>query len=329
MNNRRFVSEELQKKVIEAAKTLNYQADPVARSMKSSRAMTLGIIITSFSRIFFPQVLSGIQTIAHELGYSLIIHGTDDNFVREQQYVELLANTRVDGIILDTVAQPDNTEYFNYLSQLSRGNKKIPVLCMERNLCSLGLHSIYVDNFSGGKLATEHLLKSGSTRIVHISGQSSSQMSIERFKGYREALKEHDIPFRETLALQGDYSPLSGYTAIKRLIVLGIPFDGIVADNDQMAIGAMKSLLENGIRIPQDVRIIGFDNTFVSSIVSPSLTTVNVPKHRLGIQAVQCLVDILKGDNENSPLSKELPIELVERQTTNQSARSDWELEYW
>jgi len=330
MNNSKYVREDLRKKVLDAAKSLDYEADTIARGLKSYRTRTLGIIITSFSRIFFPQVLSGMQVIANELGYNLIIHSTDDDFSKEKSYVKMLLSNRVDGIVIDSVADPENEEYFRYLSGLAIKSKRVPVFSIERDLSKHGIHSIFINNSLGGRLVTEHLIKLGAGQIVHIGGPALSEMSLQRFQGYKDAIEEKNIPFRQSLAINGDFSPLSGYTALKRLIVMGIPFDAVFADNDQMAIGAMKCLKENGFDVPHDIKVAGFDNTFVASVVKPSLTTIHVPKHRLGIRSVKNLIDIAEGNIEEAPVVREeMPIELICRQSTDPCVEDDWELEYW
>jgi len=332
INGTRYVSEEVKDKVMRAVEELNYEVDPIARSLKSSVSMTLGVILPSMSRIFLPLVVSGMQKAAADSGYHLIIYATDDNFEKEESYVTMLANQRVDGIIIDSVAQENTREYYHRLSHLTRRNRNIPILSLERNLEKYGISSIYVDNHSAGKTATAHLLECGCRRILHISGPHSSQMSRYRFNGYKEALDEADIPHNPQFNLDGDYSPLSGYRATRFALMNAFEFDGIFADNDQMAIGAMKALKEHGKRIPEDVKIVGFDNTFASSIVSPSLTTINVPKFRMGTEAVASLIKLINRDvidDFNVPKMEQLSTSLLIRNSTVGGKEENWDLEDW
>jgi DNA-binding LacI/PurR family transcriptional regulator len=248
----------------------------------------------------------------------------------------MLAGSRVDGIVLDSVAGFDNRRYFDSLANLASGKKEIPVVSLERNLSKYGIFSVHVDNIEGGRLASRHLLEKGCKNIALITGPAFSDIVKDRVTGYREALEEAGASYDPNRVLQGDYTPLSGYRAAKRLLLDGIPFDGLFACNDQMAVGALKALNENGVRIPEAVKVIGFDNTFVSSLVSPSLTTVNVPKFRIGSTAAQYLIGKLNPDlgdvTEPYPTlgdSCQVPISITVRGSTEKGKDTGWELEYW
>lgn len=330
INNRRYVTEEVRNKVLKAAEALNYQADMMARGLKSSRSMTLGVIITKFTRIFFPQVLSGMQSMSNDFGYSLMIHSSNDDIAEEKNCVKRLLSYRVDGIILDTVASSEDTVYFNYLSNLSTRHKKVPVIIIERDLSGYGLHSLFVDNHQGGRVLVEHLIEKNAKRIAFISGPGGSEMSQRRFNGYKEALESNNIPFDPSLVAHGDFSPMSGCTALKHLFAQGISFDGVFASNDQMAVGAIKCILLHGKKVPDDIMVAGFDNTFVASLIKPALTSIHVPKHRLGLHAVENLIKITESEEpDHKILRQELPLELVQRESTASGWETDWDLNYW
>lgn len=332
INGTRWVSGELTEKVQKAVRELNYEADLVARSLKNNRTMTIGVIITSLSRIFIPQVLNGVQKRAEEHGFHLLIYATNDDFESERKYLQLLVNSKVDGIIIDTVADIGEEEYYRGLSNLHKGNKRIPVVSIERNLSKYFVYSIYADNVKGASLATEHLIECGCQNIAHISGPSAIEMVLYRTKGYQKALGRHGIKVQDSFTVEGDFSPLSGYRAVKRLMEDGIIFDGIFADNDQMAIGAIKALREYNIKIPDKVKIVGFDNTFVSSIVRPSLSTINVPKYRMGWEAAEKLCEMIDDEEKHRAWrdqSFELMTSLLVRESTSGRAAENWDLEGW
>lgn len=337
LNGTRYVSDELRQKVLEAVQSMDYEVDMVARSMKNNRTMNVGVIITSINRIFFPQVLKGMQNAAAEAGYNLIIHITDDDFDKEKKFVRVLVGSKVDGIILDSVADKNDGAYYEYLRTLHQGKKRIPVMSMERNLSEAGLSSIFIDNQKGGYTAAKHLIEKGCRSIAHIGAVKTSVMSQERTKGYYLAMQEAGLAVRGELLQEGDFSPLSGYRGGKRLLDSSVHFDGIVTDNDQMAIGAMKAVQEYGLRVPEDIRIIGFDNTFISSIVTPAISTINVPKYRMGAEAFRGLCRLMEytekdrqGAEETMPLViEELRTSLLVRRSTEPTAMSNWELEEW
>lgn len=332
INGKRYVSDELSVKVHKAIKELNYEADLIARSLKNSKSMTIGVIITSLSRVFIPQIINGMQKAAETYGYHLIIYATNDDFEKEKKYLRLLVNSRVDGIIIDTVADIKDEEYYRSLSSLHKGDKRIPVVSIERNLSEYAVYSIYANNSRGAYLATEHLILMGCKSIAHISGPENIEMVLYRTKGYEDALEKYGLNQSGNYTESGDFSPASGYRAVKRLVENGVSFDGIFADNDQMAIGAIKALREFDIRIPEDVKIVGFDNTFVASIVRPSLSTINVPKYRMGWEAANKLYEMIN-DQDKQDLWKndslELMTSLLIRESTDEKKVENWDLEGW
>ena len=332
ISGKRYVSDELIVRVNKAISELNYETDLIARSMKNNQTMTIGVIITSLNRIFIPQVLNGIQECAERKGYHLVIYATNDDFESERRYLQLLVNSRVDGIIMDTVADICNEEYYHSLSHLHKKDKSIPVVCIERNLSEYGVYSVYVNNVQGAFSATQHLVEMGCRNIAHISGPRQIEMVFYRTKGYAQALEKSGMKVEEIYTAEGDFSPLSGYKAVKYLLGNKIPFDGIFADNDQMAIGAVKALWECGIKIPEEVKIVGYDNTFVSSIVKPSLSTINVPKYQMGWEATEKLCLMIGDEREQEAWSHqatELATKLRKRESTGGGATQDWELEGW
>lgn len=328
INGTKYVSDELKQKISAIIAELNYEVDPVARSLKSKRTMSIGVIITSINRIFFPQVIKGIQDAASRCGYGITFCNTDDSFETEGHFVQMLESNWLDGIIIDSVAAVDEIEYFKRLSSLGNKKKRIPVVSIERRLDAYGIDSILVNNTKGACMAVNHLVEKGCTRIVHITGPLTSCMTRDRLQGYSEELQRNCLVNNENLIAEGDFSPLSGYRSTKKLILGGVDFDGVFAANDQMAIGAMKALKEHGYRIPEDVKVVGFDNTFVASIIEPSLTTINVPKYKLGDAAVDMLMKRMEKD-DISPACMELPINLVIRQSSDLRGDRNWDLYGW
>ena len=328
INGTKYVSDELKQRINRIIAELNYEVDPVARSLKSKRTMSIGVIITNINRVFFPQVIKGIQDAAAKSGYSITFCNTDDSFETEKRFVQMLENSRMDGIIIDSVADMAEAEYFKSLSSLGNAKKRIPVVSLERKIEEYGIDSVLVDNIKGGRMAAGHLAECGCSRMVHIAGPLNSCMVQDRMRGFKEELLRRGLAGHKQRVVEGDFSPLSGYQAIKELMLGGEKFDGIFAANDQMAIGAMKAIKEHVGRIPEDVRVVGFDNTFIASIVEPSLTTVNVPKYRLGTTAVEMLIKRMEQE-DGAACSAELPVDLVIRRSTDLKGEKDWDLYGW
>ena len=328
INGTKYVSEELKNKINNVIKELRYEVDPVARSLKSKRTMTIGVVITNINRIFFTQVMKSIQDCAAKKGYNLTFCNTGDMIDTEKEFIHLLESNWVDGIILDSVADINEVEYFKYLSCLGNKKKTIPVVSLERRLDSYGIDSVVVNNHQGGSMASKHLIDCGCRSIFHITGPLRSCIAQDRLNGYKAELKKANLEVDAKRINEGDYSPLSGYHLMRQVLLTGIEVDGVFAANDQMAIGAMKAIKENGLRIPEDIRIIGFDNTFVASIVEPALTTVNVPKYKMGDTAVEMLIRRIGNPSEEVCCS-ELPINLIVRQSTKLKGDKNWDLYGW
>jgi len=329
INDTKYVSDELKIKINQAIVKLHYEVDPVARSLKSKKTMTIGVVITNINRIFFAQVIIGIQDSAVKNGYSLTFCNTNDNFKDEKRFIQMLESTWVDGIILDSVSDINDVEYFKYLSSLGNNKKSIPVVSIERRAEGFGIDSVVVNNIKGGRIATKHLIQCGCIKIVHITGPLSSGIAQDRFSGYKDELRNKGLEIRNERIVEGDYSPLSGYDAMMRILLAGIEVDGVFAANDQMAIGAIKAIKEKGLKIPEDIKVVGFDNTFIASIVEPSLTTINVPKYKMGDAAVELLIKRIEQRKEDCDKVIELPISLVLRQSTDLSGDKNWDLNDW
>jgi len=321
------VSAKLRQRVFAAIDKLGYEVNTVASSLKSKKTNTIGIIIPNINRIFFPQVMRGIQDGLFPLGYNLMLCDTNDDIKKELFLVQTLKNSWADGIIIGSVADEDDHNYVNMLSNLSIRGKSIPVVLLEREFAHSKISSVRVDNYQAGRMATRHLLESGCKHILHIAGPRYSCMVNARIKGYTEELQSEDSTM-EPIILEGDFSPLSGYQAIKNYPLKQKQIDGIFAANDQMAIGAINALKENGYDIPDDIKVIGFDNTFVASIVEPAVTTINVPKYKMGLAAAKLLVKQI--NKPESPAQNiMLPVNLMVRSSTQFGGDRTWELFGW
>lgn len=329
LNETKYVSEELCNKVKKAVEELHYHPDYIATSMKRKTTQTIGVVVSTLNLIFISQVINGIQSVASKNDYKLIFYSSDNSIHKEMKYVDMLVNSKVDGIILNTIAnEKKHADYIRYLQSLQTGKKPIPIVSLERNLSKLGIRSVHVNNRLGGQIATEHLVNHDCNNIALVTGPMFLDLTQDRYSGYLDILKTHNISFDKELICTGDFTPNSGYQAAKHLIAEGIHFDSIFACNDEMAIGVLKALKEADRIVPEDVKIVGFDNTFVTSLVTPSISTINVPKFRMGSCATQMLIDYLQ-DNTNDQMSCELPIDLTIRNSTESDKNVSWDLEKW
>lgn len=330
LNGTKYVSEELRAKVLDTVREMDYHADYIASSMKRKQTRTIGVVLTALNLLFTNQLINGLQSVIANNDYRLIFYTSENIFDKESRYLRMLVTSRVDGIILNTVAsEKRNLEYLQQLSHLSSGGKSIPVVSVERNLEKFNITSVHVDNVQGGEMATQHLVDYGCRRIALIKGPGFSDLVIDRVAGYQRVLSRAGIPYDDHLVFKGDFTPLSAVRAIHHLLRENIDFDGVFTCNDEMAIGTMKALGDYGRVVPDDVKLMGFDNTFISSLVTPQISTVNVPKYRIGATAAQILMDLIGNGGKSHTLSYKMPISLVERGSTVKGKTTGWELDAW
>jgi len=316
INGTRNVSPEITERVMKAIDELDYQIDPIARSMRNGSSRMIGLIITSFSRIFFAPVIRRCREIASSQGYTLMCVETDDDFELEKNYIDLMRGNRFDAIILDTVADLDDSAYYEKLQALAYRKKRIPVVCIERDMTEFGLDSVEADNYNGAVKALNHLISLGSKKIMHITGPANSFPAERRMRGFKETIEKH--PEVEQLVVAGDFSPKSGYDAVCNTLVKRneLPFDAVFASNDQMAVGAIKALQEMGVSIPDEVKVVGFDDSFIASLLEPSLTSVHVSAAGIGTVAIRLALERIS--NVDQPARcRQVDTGLVVRQSTD------------
>ena len=312
LNNTRFVSQETRDRVMAAIDELDYRPNALARSLRSGKTDTIGLILPDSSNPFFAEIGRSIEDAAFELGYNVFLCNTDGNVHREQLYVDLLSKKQVDGIIF--VAAGDQVDSLNALL-----NDEMPVVLVDRDLPNIEVDAVLTDNRQGGYLATRHLIELGHRRIACITGPSSITSGAERVTGYRQALEEEGIPYDKSLVLGGNYQPDAGLRATSILLELDSPPTAIFALNDLMAVGALHAAARAGRRVPEDVAIIGYDDTELASFMNPPLSTIAQPKNEIGLQAANILARRIT--NKSFPTYRIiLPPELVVRESTSPDA---------
>lgn len=330
LNGTKSVSKELRGRVLEAAESLHYHANTLAKGLKSGKTDTLCVIVPSIVSVFFPKVLRGMQTAAANNGYSLTIYETGDDFQKERETIHLLRRQYVDGVLLSTCCDPaESAAYIEELRQLHIGGKRVPVVFYEEAPCD-GVDAVVVDNKKASYKATTHLLEIGRRRIAYIAGPMHRfMMGKKRYEGYLAALSGAGLEPEEILLREGDYSPISGYEQTRALLLNGGGMDAVMCGNDQMAIGAIRALREAGLRVPEDVAVMGFDNNFPGTLITPSLSTMSVPKQRLGQEAVELLLWRIQQGEQAPPRMIEIDANLVIRQSTDIRSESAWDLYDW
>ncbi len=311
LNNTRFVSEDVRERVNAAKRELNYRPNALARSLRRGETHTLGLILPDSANPFFAEVGHAIESAAFALGYSVILCNTENDENKERLYTEVLENKQLDGIIF--VGAGENREAISEIIQ-----NGLPLVVVDRNMGSLELDTVTTENYQGGLLATQHLLSLGHQIIGCITGPSNITPSAERVTGYRAALQQAEIGVVESLLTRGDFHAPSGYSAAMLLLQQTPRPTAIFVCNDMMAIGAMRAAAQLGLRVPEDIAIVGFDDIQLASYTNPSLTTVAQPKQEIGQLAVKLLFERMS-DPSLPPRHTILSTQLIIRESSTRS----------
>jgi LacI family transcriptional regulator len=305
INGTRYVSDTVRDQVLNAMKELDYRPNDLARSLRSGVTHTLGLIIPDSSNPFFAELGHCIENAAFKAGYSVILCNTESDMRKELLYVDVLTKKLVDGMIF--VAAGENADIFKSLVELD-----IPVVVMDRNYEGLDLEVVSSDNHQGGVMATNHLISLGHKRIGCVSGPSKINPSSKRLDGYVEALKSKGLPVDPRYIVQGDFHPESGFEAGRRLLALPERPTAIFACNDLMAMGVIKAAASMGLRVPEDLAVVGYDDIELASYTNPPLSTIKQPKVEMGLTALQIILDRIS-NRESGRQKIQLPVSLVVR----------------
>ncbi len=331
LNKSKYVSDELTRRVMDAVREMDYQADPVARNMKAGRSKTIGVVTTDMCGLFYPYVIRGLFEVFNRYGYNMITvdtNGLNDREGSIQRTIDgfaQLVRSRVDGIVFSSIFPEDLEErYIRELLELSAARKKVEIVGIEADFEKYGIDSVSCDSIGGAQIATQHLLSVGCRRIGHITGPIYTRVAQDRLEGCRRLLREHGIDLDARFVAHGDYTHQSGYAAMRALIERADGIDGVFVANDQMAVGALRALAEAGKRVPEDMKVIGYDDVFIASVVEPSLSTVHVQKNRMGQEAARLLLDRIDRPERSGAVAIRLASTLVVRRSTVKDAKDDW-----
>ncbi|MEJ5251153.1 MAG: LacI family DNA-binding transcriptional regulator [Chthonomonadetes bacterium] len=304
-------------RILEVARSLGYRPNLVARSLRTRRTATIGVVTVGLTGWFYAHVLEGIDKVAYPKQHGVLIAHSDGYPERERSVIEMLIDKRVDGLIVAPCDPQENLDLFQQVLEM-----QIPLVFIDRYIPSLPVSFVGTNNEEGGYIATKHLLDMGRRRIAFVSTASRERRAtsvIQRFNGYRRALREAGI--EEALELgpgMPDILPEEryAYDVVDQFLKNGSRFDAVFAVNDDLAYGAMRAIQAHGLRIPEDVAVVGFDNQDTSAYVSPPLTTVAQPMVEIGEQAAKLLFERI--EQRNSALVRHILLspQLVVRESS-------------
>lgn len=300
------IGEEMRERVKKLARERNYRPNPFAMSLLKNSPRIIGIIVPDLVTHFYSSIISGISDVARRNHYAVIITSSYEQYELEKQCVEDLVNIRVEGIIACISQETTNYAHFEALTA-----QHVPVVFFDRvclhNCCS----SVVADNVESGRAATEHFLQNGAKRVGFIGGANHLDIVKQRKHGYLEALRQYHIPIEKELVVCEKMTYEEGRDAARKLLALPVPPDAILAMNDTLAFAAMKEIKKQGLRIPQDIALIGYTDELHSNYVEPALTAMTHQTYEMGTAACNLLLQHLQ--KELKPKQVVIPAHLVVR----------------
>ena len=312
LNNQSRIKNETREKILSIAKELNYRPNFIARSLVMKRSKTLGLVITTIANPFYTELAQGIEATSRKLGYSIILCSTQSDLGTEKLYIDMLRSKGVDGIIFTSAHMGDP----NILELAEEG---FPIMLVNRRTYHSTVKEkvdyVGIDNIQGGFLAVEHLIKLGHRRIGIIGGSSESSVGFERLEGGKRALAAYGLKQMDDYFLEGDFLKESGYRGGIKFTRMADPPTAIFAANDYMALGAYQAVVEEGVRVPEDMAIVGFNDIEFTAMKGIELTTIGQKKYEMGALSVENLVEKIEGKNVGPPKEVILKPELIIRRT--------------
>lgn len=309
LKNHPDISTDTKNKVKKLAEKLKYKPNAIALSLQSNKSHIIGIIVPQIVHHFFSTVISGIEEHAVDKGYNIIITQSNESPNKEIANCQTLLSGRVDGMIISKTKDTENFDHFKNIL-----NTGIPIVFFDRTCHGLKTDKVVIDDYKAAYDATKYLIKTGCKNLIHFAGPENLKISSKRMWGFADALKRNDIHFDENLVYKADTFK-EGRRLIFELHKKNKLPDGIFTVNDMTAAGTMSALSELKIKIPEEVSVFGFTNGVISTITSPSLSTVEQNGYLMGYTAAEILINKIENETDKT-VSKIIPTKLVIREST-------------
>ncbi len=314
LNDHPAISEATKKSVRETAERLNYRQNKIASSLRSGRTNIIGVIVPSLHVSFFSSVVHGIERVMNANGYTILLYQSNESKKHQAKGIDTFLQSRVDGIIASITLDTDDDFAYQEIKK-----RNTPLIFFDRVLDNLKVSSVTIDDYKGGFIATEHLIKQGYKKILHITAEQNISIFKERYRGYMDALKHYGLPVDENLIVKGNFSLEFGKNVVKDMREQGIEFDAVFALEDYTAMGVMQQLMEFGIKVPEEVGVIGFANEAFGSLVTPQLSTIAQQTVTMGEEAAKLFLELNKQEKSAEPVIKKIVLEpiLIVRASSN------------
>jgi len=290
LKNDPVVNKKTKKKIFELAEKMGYRSNHFARNLRNQKTETIGVIANRLNSYFMSTVIAGIEKTINEDGYNLIITQSAELLKKEIAAAKTMFNSRVDGLLVTLSYETENLHHFDQFIK-----KNVPVIFFDRCEENDRIAKVLIDNQKSAYEATRHLIGQGCKRILHVTAPQKRNLYLQRMKGFRQALHESELEFNDDLVYICNLSMEAGAEAARYILKMKRMPDAIFVANDNCAVGCMLALKQAGIRIPQDIAFVGFNNDPVSKVIEPNLTTINYPGYEMGEVAARNLIHHLNG----------------------------------
>jgi len=290
LNNHKVVNEQTKQRIFKEAKEMGYRSNIFASNLRSRRTNTIGVIVPRLNSPFQSSAIAGMEKIANESGFNLVISQSLESLEKEVANVQMMFNSRVDGLLVSLVDDPNNIQHFRPFI-----DKGIPLLFYDRVAHQAGCTGVIIDNIQAAYEATAHLIEQGCKNIVHVLGNPKINVYANRLKGYRYALLDNGLPYKEENIIYSDLSEEAGERIAQQLVDMKDQPDGLFVSNDSCAASCINSLKQHGILVPTDIAVVGFNNDMISRLMEPKLSTINYPGFEMGEVAMKSIVHHLSG----------------------------------
>ena len=304
------ISPDTKHQVNELAAKLHYKPNAIALSLKNRRSNIVGVVIPEIAHFFFSTVISGIQDLANQNGYNVMVCQTNESYDKEVAAVNAFMDGRIDGLLVSVSKETSDYEHFRKLEE-----EEIPVVFFDRIIENFESDYVVIDDFGGAYSAVEHLINTGKRRIAHFSGPQNRLIGKNRFNGYKQALFDNGIEFNEDLIVSAD-NFYTGIHGVNQLVDQGIDFDAVFTVNDFTAIGVIKTLKARGYNVPQQVAVVGFGDEDIAHMFDPMLTTISQPGDVMGRRSMEILLHKLRSDERVDKETVVLTTNLIIRNST-------------
>ncbi len=318
LQNHPSIGKKTTDKIQQLAKKMEYYPNSVASNLRRNKTNLIGVIIPRIDRQFHSLAISGIEEIAYNAGYHVTIFQSNNKFEREKENARLLFSSRADGVIACLAQETDNYEHFEILK-----TNNIPLVFFDRVCNDIESHKVIINDFEAAKKATKHLISVGCKKIAHIAGNQRITIFRERLRGYCEALTQNNLNIDEDLIFYTeDLNEGEGRLATEKFLKKSLRPDGIFCSNDRSAISAIQTIKKSGLKVPDDIAVVGFSNTPASLIIEPALTSIDDHAFEMGQAAARLIIRQIEEENQNI-VSETIIIQndLVVRDSTNRNKK--------